>query len=215
MEPLKLVAVSAGLSKPSSTRLLAGRLAEATVRELAAEDRKAEVTVVELRDLAVDIANNLVTGFPAAALRAALETVTGADGLIVVSPVFAASYSGLFKSFFDLVEPDALRGTPVLLAATGGTARHSLAVEHAMRPLFSYLHALTLPTAVFAATDDWGAGADAYAGGLPARIDRAGGEFAALLRGRAPETTPTGQKGQESEEGDDVVPFERLLADLA
>ncbi|MFD7285303.1 FMN reductase [Streptomyces sp. NPDC059863] len=223
--PLRLVAVSAGLSKPSSTRLLADRLAEATSRELAADDRKAEVEIIELRDLAVEIANHLVTGFPAAALSAALEAVTGADGLIVVSPVFAGSYSGLFKSFFDLIEPDALTGTPVLLAATGGTARHSLVVEHAMRPLFSYLHALTLPTAVFAATDDWGAGADAYGGGLPARIDRAGGEFARLLRGLTPATGGTGvytagdgpdgtSAVNEMDDVDGVVPFEHLLANL-
>ncbi|MFJ5684694.1 FMN reductase [Streptomyces sp. NPDC093099] len=235
---MRLVAVSAGLSKPSSTRLLADRLAEATSRELADRDRKAEIEVVELRDLAVEIANHLVTGFPAPALSAALKAVTGADGLIVVSPVFAGSYSGLFKSFFDLIEPDALAGTPVLLAATGGTARHSLMVEHAMRPLFSYLHALTLPTAVFAATDDWGAGADAYAGGLPARIDRAGGEFARLLRGLTLATNgDVGERDDPGERGDtgetagvgearksddaddvddvdDVVPFERLLANL-
>ncbi|MEV7869813.1 FMN reductase [Streptomyces sp. NPDC088124] len=226
-EPLKLVAVSAGLGKPSSTRLLADRLAEASVRALAAEDRKAEVQVVEVRELAVDIANNLVTGFPSGALGAALAAVSGADGVIAVTPVFAGSYSGLFKSFFDLVEPDALTGTPVLLAATGGTARHSLAVEHAMRPLFSYLHALTLPTAVFAATDDWGAGADTHAGGLPARIERAGGEFGRLLQGRtaraegprgtegAGGTGDMGGTGGVGGEGDDeVVPFEQLLANV-
>ncbi|RDG34817.1 FMN reductase [Streptomyces corynorhini] len=225
---LKLVTVSAGLSRPSSTRLLADRLTEAAGRELAAADRKADITVVELRDLAVDIANHLVTGFPANALRDALAAVAGADGLIVVTPVFAASYSGLFKSFFDLVEPDALSGTPVLLAATGGTARHSLVVEHALRPLFSYLHALTLPTAVFAATDDWGTGADRHAGGLPARIDRAGGELARLLSGtptgRTPESASAGQEGSEGREtgeladgddGDEVVPFAQLLANVS
>ncbi|MFJ2555219.1 MULTISPECIES: FMN reductase [unclassified Streptomyces] len=231
--PLKLVAVSAGLGKPSSTRLLADRLAEASVRALAAEDRKAEVEVVELRELAVDIANNLVTGFPSAPLGAALAAVAGADGVIAVTPVFAGSYNGLFKSFFDLVEPDALTGTPVLLAATGGTARHSLVVEHAMRPLFSYLHALTLPTAVFAATDDWGAGADTHAGGLPARIERAGGEFGRLLQGRtAREATRrndssgqgsangnangsgNGNASASADEFDEVVPFEQLLANV-
>ncbi|MFJ1649684.1 FMN reductase [Streptomyces sp. NPDC088258] len=231
---LRIVTVSAGLSKPSSTRLLADRLTEAAGRELAAGDRKADITVVELRDLAVDIANHLVTGFPAPALRDALAAVGGADGLIVVTPVFAASYSGLFKSFFDLVEPDALSGKPVLLAATGGTARHSLVVEHALRPLFSYLHALTLPTAVFAATDDWGTGADRHAGGLPARIERASGELARLLSGApgtghpsgagTPEPAVAGQKGREGREAgelddrddtDEVVPFEQLLANVS
>ncbi|QIQ03713.1 FMN reductase [Streptomyces liangshanensis] len=227
-EPLRIVAVSAGLSKPSSTRLLADRLAESATSELTSLDVKAEVTVVELRDLAVDIANNLVTGFPSPALRAALEAVTGADALITVTPVFAGSYSGLFKSFFDLVEPDALRGTPVLLAATGGTARHSLVVEHAMRPLFSYLRTLTLPTAVFAATDDWGTGADTYGGGLSARIERAGAELAGVLAGAAaPRAGASGRmaaSGRNAEdsadadvdadaEADEVVPFEQLLAD--
>lgn len=218
METLKIVTVSAGLSKPSSTRLLADRLAESVTWELTALDVKAEVTVVELRDLAVDIAHHLVTGFPSPALRAALESVTGADALITVSPVFAGSYSGLFKSFFDLVEPDALRGTPVLLAATGGTARHSLVVEHAMRPLFSYLRALTLPTAVFAATDDWGAGADTYGGGLP-RVERAGAELARLVAGSgAGSGSGSGGTGrnapgaEDADDADEVVPFEQLLA---
>ncbi|QXE35703.1 FMN reductase [Streptomyces sp. GMY02] len=212
MGALKLVAVSAGLSRPSSTRLLADRLAEATVRGLAAADREVEVEIVELRELAVDIAHHLVTGFPSPALGASLDRVTGADGLIVVTPVFAASYSGLFKSFFDLVEPDALAGTPVLLAATGGTARHSLVLEHALRPLFTYLHALPLPTAVYAATDDWGAGADTYGGGLPTRIERAGAEFGRLVGAvRGEERSRTGASGPDEPAEAKVVPFEELL----
>ena len=102
--------------------------------------------MIELRDLAVDIANHLVTGFPAQALDEAIDAVAEADGLIVVTPVFTASYSGLFKSFFDLIDKDALTGKPVLIAATGGTARHSLVLEHALRPLFSYLRAIVVPT---------------------------------------------------------------------
>ncbi|MGP4109517.1 FMN reductase [Streptomyces sp. 4N509B] len=199
-----LVAVSAGLGKPSSTRLLADRLTQATTRALATADETpapaderapasapARVRVVELRDLAVDIAKHLVSGFPGPALREALDEVTGADGLVVVTPVFAASYSGLFKSFFDLVDPDALTGMPVLLGATGGTPRHSLVIDHAMRPLFSHLRAQVAPTGVYAATDDWGTGADTYGGGLPARIERAGAEFAAQLRRSPRATTPT------------------------
>lgn len=111
---MKLVVVSAGLSVPSSTRLLGDRLANAT-----AERTSADVQVVELRDLAVEIAHNFTNGFPGPALGAALEAVASADGLIVVTPVFSASYSGLFKSFFDVLDPDALAGKPVLVAATG------------------------------------------------------------------------------------------------
>ncbi|MET9182517.1 FMN reductase [Kitasatospora aureofaciens] len=206
MTAFKLAVVSAGLSKPSSTRLLADRLAEATVRRLGEEGREAEVAVIELRDLAVDIANNFVTGFPAAALREAIGTVTEADAVIAVTPIFTASYSGLFKSFFDVIDHDALTGKPVLIAATGGTARHSLALEHAVRPLFSYLRAVVLPTAVYAATDDWGTAGDALTDGLPGRIERAAGELAGLLAGHGP---VAGAAVPEQ-----VVPFAEQLAAL-
>ncbi|MGW8879997.1 FMN reductase [Streptomyces mirabilis] len=169
---MKLVVVSAGLSVPSSTRLLADRLAAATGRYTSVD-----VQVVELRDLAVEIAHNFTSGFPGRALSAALEAVTEADGLIVVTPVFSASYSGLFKSFFDVLDQDALTGKPVLIAATGGSARHSLVLEHALRPLFAYLRAVVVPTAVYAASEDWGAE------GLADRIDRAAGELGRLMEG--------------------------------
>ncbi|WP_406270989.1 FMN reductase [Streptomyces sp. NBC_00191] len=183
MTTLKLVAVSAGLSVPSSTRLLADRLTQSVRGGLGEQDVDVQVRVVELRELAVPIANNLVTGFPAPALAEAVESVTEADGLIAVTPVFAASYSGLFKSFFDLIEPDALTGKPVLIAATGGTARHSLVLEHALRPLFAHLRALVVPTAVYAASEDWGGTGDALTDTLPQRIERAGGELAGLMTG--------------------------------
>ncbi|MFE2964048.1 FMN reductase [Streptomyces sp. NPDC059340] len=169
---MKLVVVSAGLSVPSSTRLLADRLAAATARHTSVD-----VQVVELRDLAVEIAHNFTSGFPGRALSAALDAVTEADGLIVVTPVFSASYSGLFKSFFDVLDQDALTGKPVLIAATGGSARHSLVLEHALRPLFAYLRAVVVPTAVYAASEDWGAE------GLAERIDRAAGELGRLMEG--------------------------------
>ncbi|WP_406400777.1 NAD(P)H-dependent oxidoreductase [Streptomyces sp. NBC_00879] len=183
MTTLKLVAVSAGLSVPSSTRLLADRLTQSVRGGLGEQDVDVQVRVVELRELAVPIANNLVTGFPAPALAEAIEAVAEADGLIAVTPVFAASYSGLFKSFFDLIEPDALTGKPVLIAATGGTARHSLVLEHALRPLFAHLRALVVPTAVYAASEDWGGTGDALTDTLPQRIERAGVELAGLMTG--------------------------------
>ncbi|WP_328398598.1 FMN reductase [Streptomyces sp. NBC_00390] len=183
-EPLNLVVVSAGLGVPSSTRLLGDRITESVRRELAGTDLAVQVRVVELRDLAVMIANNFVTGFPAPALAEAIEAVTGADGLIAVTPVFTASYSGLFKSFFDLIEPGALSGKPVLIAATGGTARHSLVLDHALRPLFAYLRAQIAPTAVYAASEDWGGTGDALTETLPDRITRAGRELALLMAAR-------------------------------
>ncbi|MFI6077972.1 FMN reductase [Actinoplanes sp. NPDC051343] len=176
-----LVVVSAGLSQPSSTRLLADQLAAATA---AASENPLGVRVVELRDLAHDIANHLLTGFPPPALKDALEAVASADALIAVSPIFSGSYSGLFKSFFDVLDKDALAGKPVLIAATAGTARHSLALEHALRPLFAYFRAVVVPTSVFAAADDWGA--DSADGLLQSRITRAAGELARELQHRAP-----------------------------
>lgn len=210
--PVRLAVVSAGLSVPSSTRLLADRLAEATRRLLAEDGHEAEVRVIELRDLAGDIANNLVTGFPSAALEEAVEKVTGADGLIAVTPVFSASYSGLFKSFFDVIDNTALTGKPVLAAATGGTARHSLALEHALRPLFAYLRAIVVPTAVYAASEDWGGSGDPLTDTLPTRIDRAAGELAELIGGRRG-TAPASDPEPESE-AEAVVPFEQQLAAL-
>ncbi|RVX42467.1 FMN reductase [Nonomuraea polychroma] len=210
---MKLVVVTAGLTQPSSTRLLADRLAEAVTRRLAdrpaagpAGQPAAEPRVIELRELAVDVANAFVTGFPNSRLRAALEAVTEADGIIAVTPIFSGSFSGLFKSFFDVVDNTALAGKPVLIAATGGTARHSLALEHALRPLFAYLRAVVVPTAVYAAAEDWGGGGDSFTDGLGERIDRAAGELADLLLHRAPSA------GTEQEEV--VVPFEKQLAAL-
>ncbi|WP_406838324.1 FMN reductase [Streptomyces sp. AHU1] len=220
---MKLVVVSAGLSVPSSTRLLGDRLAAATVGRASGE---VDLRVVELRDLAVEIAHNLTNGFPGRALSAAIDDVTSADGLIVVTPVFSASYSGLFKSFFDVLDKDALAGRPVLIAATGGTGRHSLVLEHALRPLFAYLRAVVVPTGVYAASEDWGAE------GLAERIDRAGGELAALMSALAgsvePGPTPAPSSAQAGPEaaavpaqpssgradGFHVVPFAEQLAAL-
>jgi FMN reductase len=197
MKQRTLAVVSAGLSQPSSTRLLADRLAAATGDELDRLGVNVDIRFVEVRDHAHDIVNNLLTGFPSAALKEVIDTVTGADGLIVVTPIFNASYSGLFKSLFDILHDDALTGRPVLIAATGGSARHSLALEHAVRPLFSYLRTVTVPTSVYAAPEDWaGAPADQReapragrtdtaeanaTGALADRIRRATGELAELV----------------------------------
>ena len=174
-----IAVVTAGLSDPSSTRLLADLLGGATLEALA-ED--ATLEVIELRPLAHALTDHLLTGFATGDLAAALRTVSDADAVIAVTPVFSASYGGLFKTFFDVLETGALDGTPVLIAATAGTARHSLVLEHALRPLFSYLHAVVVPTGVFAASEDWGS---AGAGGeLRRRVDRAAGELAALVAAR-------------------------------
>ena len=172
-----LAVVSAGTSQPSSTRLLADQLAAAAAHLLDADGTALDVAVIELRDLAPDITNHLLTGFPGPELRRALATVTAANGIIAVTPIYNASYSGLFKSFFDVLDPDAIVGTPTLIAATGGTERHSLALEHALRPLFTHLRASVVPTAVFAASTDWGGGRESHRS-LAERVDRAASELA-------------------------------------
>ncbi|MEV7553920.1 FMN reductase [Amycolatopsis sp. NPDC089917] len=187
-----IAVVTAGLSQPSSTRLLADKLALSVSSALP----EAKIEVIELRDLALDVTKNMLTGFPSPALRAAIDTVTAADGLIAVTPVFTASYSGLFKSFFDVLDQKALDGKPVLIGATGGTERHSLVLDFALRPLFAYLRAEPVSTAVYAASSDW-----ASPGDLDTRASRAGRELAARLSSVPAEPVNSG-----------FVPFEQLLA---
>lgn len=175
-----LAVVSSGLSNPSSTRMLADRLAEATTAILADRDVEVKVTTIELRDLAHAITNNLLTGFADEKLESAIEAVTNADGLVAVTPIFKTSYAGLFKSFVDIIDNTALTDLPVLIGATGGTPRHSLALDYAIRPLFNYMHSVVVPTSVYAASEDWGTGADTVKA-LPDRIDRAARELANLM----------------------------------
>ena len=198
-----LVVVSAGLGQPSSTRLLADRLTAAVERHLGDAGVAPRVQVVELRDHAQDLTNHLLTGFPSPKLQETIDAVLGADGLITVSPIFSASYSGLFKLFFDVIERDGLAGMPTLIAATGGTARHSLALEHALRPLFAYLNAATVATSVFAAAEDWGTAGVAADGSLVERIDRAARELAAAVAAHEPRP--------QRDPFADPVPFEDLL----
>jgi len=195
-----IAVVTAGLSQPSSTRLLADRLAEAVDRSLRLYDEQVEVVTIELRDVAHALTDHLLTGFPAGDLERALAAVVRADAVIAVTPVFSASYSGLFKTFFDVLEPDALAGKPVLVAATAGTARHSLVLDFALRPLFTYLHAVVVPTGVFAASEDFGStGAEA----LSTRVDRAARELADLVAGR--------RSGGPVDPFENPTPFEDLL----
>lgn len=204
METRRITVLSAGLGVPSSSRLLADQLAASAERKLVAAGYSVAVDVVELRDLAVDIANNFVTGYAAPRLADVIAGVSDSDGIIAVTPVFSASYSGLFKSFFDVLDPKALEGKAVLLGATGGTDRHQMVLDYAMRPLFSYLRTRTAATGVFAGPQDWGSADD---GGSPlsVRIDRAAEEFAGLVTAaqrRAPQPAES-------------LPFEQLLAGIS
>lgn len=183
MTTRRIAVVSAGLSNPSSTRMLADRLAAETVKALAERDIEATVDVIELRDHAHDITNNMLTGFAPPALETAINTVVSADALIAVTPIFSTSYSGLFKSFIDVLDPDALTGKPVLIGANAGTPRHSLAIDYAIRPLFAYLHAEAVSTGVFAASSDWGGAGDDVAP-LAKRVEKGARELAEAVARR-------------------------------
>ncbi|MFZ7088107.1 CE1759 family FMN reductase [Curtobacterium sp. RRHDQ10] len=193
-----IAVVSAGLSDPSSSRLLADRLADAAVSALADPSLPSDaagafrthdtertggatrIVHVDLRPLAHQITDAMLTRFAPPALDAAIAAVVGADALVFVAPVFTAGMSGLAKSFLDVLEPTALVDMPVLVGATAGSSRHSLVIEHGMRPVFSYLRASVVPTAVFVATDDWGSAEAAV--GLEQRVGRAGEELAHGIR---------------------------------
>jgi FMN reductase len=180
-----IAVVAAGLRQPSSTRLLADRLAEATRRELVRLGAEVDLETIELRDHGHDLVNNLIVGYPSEGLERVLRKVAHADGLIAVTPTFTASYNGLFKMFVEVLDDTALVDKPVLIAATGGTARHSLVLEHGLRPLFSHLRALVVPTGVFAAPEDWGA-AGVTEKPLARRVDRAAAELAREVGHRDP-----------------------------
>jgi FMN reductase len=172
MQQARLVVVSAGTSDPSTTRMLADRL----VARVSALDPSATVSVIELRELAADIANAMTSGLISPKLRQAIDALGEADGIIAAAPVYKAGPSGLFMSFFQVLDNDLLIGKPVLLAATAGTARHALVADDLMRPVFAYLRALTAPTSVFAAPEDWNDPS------LSARVDRAARELVLLMR---------------------------------
>ena len=205
METRRITVLSAGLGVPSSSRLLADQLAASVERQLAAAGYAVHIETVELRDLAVDIANNFVTGYAAPTLAGVISGVEASDGIIAVSPVFSASYSGLFKSFIDVLDPKSLEGKAVLLGATAGTDRHQMVLDFAMRPLFTYLRTRTANTAVFAGPKDWGSNDDGGSA-LSTRIERAAGEFAGLLQGAQPQRKSAAQAS---------LPFEQLLAGIS
>ncbi len=174
-ERFRLVVVSAGTSEPSSTRLLADRTAN---RVMALADRHGHavtVSVIELREIAADISTALVSQLVTPRLRQAITALGEADGIVAAAPVYKAGPSGLFSSFFHVLDNDLLIAKPVVLAATAGTARHALVADDQMRPMFAYLRAMTAPTSLFAAPEDWSDPA------LNTRIERAARELVLLM----------------------------------
>jgi FMN reductase len=174
----QLAVISAGISEPSSTRMLGDRIAQRSLELLQERGAAGSASVIELAPLAVDIARATVSGLPSEQLQAAISRIAAADALIASTPVYNAGISGLFKSFVDLLDNDLLIAKPVLLAATAGSARHALVADEQLRSLFAYMRALTVPTSVFAAPEDWGASE------LGHRIHRAATELAVLMNAK-------------------------------
>jgi len=173
--PFRLAVVSAGTGDPSATRLLADRTAERAVAQAARHGNTVTVSVIDLREISADISTTLVSQVITPKLQQAITVLGEADGIIAAAPVYQAGPSGLFMSFFHVLDNDLLIAKPVVLAATAGTARHALVADDQMRPLFAYLRTLTVPTSLFAAPEDWSDPA------LAKRIDRAALELVLLM----------------------------------
>jgi FMN reductase len=174
-QTFRLAVVSAGTGDPSSTRLLADRTAERATALAAGHGHTVTVSVIDLREIAADISTALVSQLVTPKLQHAITVLGQADGIIAAAPVYKAGPSGLFTSFFGVLDNDLLIAKPVVLAATAGTARHALVADDAMRPMFAYLRAMTVPTSLFAAPEDWSDPA------LAKRIDRAARELVLLM----------------------------------
>jgi FMN reductase len=207
--PVTIAVITAGVSDPSSTRLLADRIAQRSVDLLRDAGSTAVVTVIDLAPIAVDIARSLVSGYANDTVQGAIDRLSAADAIIASTPVYKAGVSGLFKSFLDLVDNDLLIAKPVILAATGGTARHAMVVDDQMRPLFAFLRALPTPTSLYAAPEDWGSPE------LGARIQRAATELTLLLGSGTPrEIAEHNWAGHQHQFSGNATRAERSAADV-
>ena len=171
-----VVAINAGTSDPSSTRMLVDRIASRAISLGNEHAHNVEVRVIDLRPLANDITSALTSNLISSELQRALDLLRDADGIIASTPVYKAGPSGLFTEFFQILDNDLLIGTPVVLAGTGGSPRHALVIDDQLRGMFAYLRTMTAPTAIYAAPDDW------QESSFGSRIDRAATELVLLMQ---------------------------------
>lgn len=172
-----LVGISGNTQRPSRTLALTGSL----VAEIALR-HSVDSEIYDLTDLGSELGGTLDRRLAPARLAGILDAIEAADALVVASPVYKGAYTGLFKHLFDLVDPKALAGKPVIVGATGG--RHSLVLDHSLRPLFNFFGAVVAPTAVYATEKDFIDGRPSHSA-LLARIGQAAEEAARLLVARA------------------------------
>jgi len=174
-QPFSLVVVTAGTSDPSSTRMLADQVAQRAADLAGRRGNQVTTRVIDLRELATEVTTAMVSRLVGPRLQRAIAALGQADGIVASTPVYAAGPSGLFTSFFQVLDSDLLIAKPVVLAATAGTARHALVVDQQLRSLFAYLRTTATPTSLFAAPEDWSDPA------LTRRIDRAALELVLLM----------------------------------
>lgn len=216
---LTLAVVTAGLSEDSTTTRLGEAIAKAASGAVENAGRHIEIEVIALRDLAHGLTDMMITHVASPAVQDAIDTVLTADALVAASPTYKASYSGLFKQFFDVIDESALENLPTVIAATGGSPRHSLVLDTALRPLLSYLKALVLPLGIYAASEDWGHD------DLQRRIDRVGASLAAVVLAGSPGGAPDslddddaaarpGLRREVKDEFSNVPDFASLLASV-
>ncbi|MEU1600188.1 CE1759 family FMN reductase [Streptomyces sp. NPDC005708] len=204
-----IAVVNAGVSDPSSTRLLADRIAQKTIDTLGASGTTATVRSLDLGPLAADTAQSIVSGILGPKVQSAMELLARADAVIAATPVYKAGISGLFKSFADLIDNDLLIAKPVVLAATGQSTRHAMVVDDQLRPLFAFLRTIPVPTSVYAAPEDW-ASSD-----LGKRIARAAHELSVMLRsGAGRRIADSNWSGYDHQFGGNATRAERSLDDV-
>jgi FMN reductase len=172
---LRIAGIAGSLSSPSRTRALVDLAVRQTAQRFGGTAQTFDLTDLQP---SLGLAGRLDD--LSAPQREVVEALVTADALIVGTPVYKGSYTGLFKHLFDLIDPAALLGKPVLLTATGGGDKHALVIEHQLRPLFGFFEAVTLPTGVYAGSADF---TDGRPASLPllARLERAIGQFEPLL----------------------------------
>lgn len=171
----QIVVISAGVSQPSSTHLLADQFVRRVLQRADAAQVTVEVRQVELRPLAQQIVQTMISGLQSAEIAQAIDHLAAADAIVVATPIYKAGMSGLLKSFLDILDQDLLLAKPTALLATAGTARHALVVDEQLRSTMAFFRALTIPTSVFSTSEDWGSAS------LGGRLDRAANELVALL----------------------------------
>ncbi|WP_308799476.1 FMN reductase [Agromyces silvae] len=186
-DALSLVAVSGSLHTPSKTTVLASEILDRFTEAFAAAGLEVEPTLLELSDIGREFSGALSRSELSPAAEEAVRSIESATLLIVASPVYRASFTGLFKHVFDFVGQYALIDKPVLLAATGGSDRHALIIEHQFRPLFSFFQAITLPIGVYASDGDF-VDYRIESDALHERIDQAVLRGVPVVRGTLPQS---------------------------